>query len=40
MIAMSIKLTARFHSVLSAGPRFGVSVLAAELEHEARRFAG
>lgn len=40
LIAVSVKHTARLHSVLSTGAAFGVSVLAAELEHEARRFAG
>jgi flavin reductase len=40
LIAVSVRLTARFHSVLSAGTSFGVSVLPESLEREARRFAG
>jgi flavin reductase (DIM6/NTAB) family NADH-FMN oxidoreductase RutF len=40
LILVSVKLTARLHSVLGSGPPFGVSVLPVGLEREARRFAG
>jgi flavin reductase (DIM6/NTAB) family NADH-FMN oxidoreductase RutF len=40
LILISVKLNAHLHDVLSAERSFGVSVLPASLEREARRFAG
>jgi flavin reductase (DIM6/NTAB) family NADH-FMN oxidoreductase RutF len=40
LVCVSVSVRARLHEVLSAAPRYGVTLLGADLEPEARRFAG